>query len=42
MDFVSERDQLTRWGDGRSADDMAGYWAEKNRVSIDGLPALPV
>lgn len=40
MDFVSERDQLVRWGDGKSADDITDYWAEKNASSIDGLPAL--
>jgi hypothetical protein len=40
MDFVSERDQLVRWGDGKTAEDIEDYWAEKNATSIDGLPAL--
>ncbi len=40
MELVSERDVLTRWADARSADELAAYRAEKNQVSIDGLPAL--
>ena len=40
MDVVAERDMLTRWADGKSAEDLAAYRAAKNAVSIDGLPAL--
>jgi hypothetical protein len=40
MDLVAERDVLTRWADGKSAEELAGYRAAKNAVNIDGLPAL--
>ncbi|MEZ5282763.1 MAG: hypothetical protein R2770_20075 [Acidimicrobiales bacterium] len=40
MDFVSERDTLADWGEARTDDEIAQYWATKNAVSIDGLPAL--
>ncbi|MGO8956395.1 MAG: pyridoxamine 5'-phosphate oxidase family protein [Streptosporangiaceae bacterium] len=40
MDLVEERDLQIRWADGKSAGELAAYRAEKNAVSIDGLPAL--
>lgn len=40
MELVAERDLLTRWAGGKSAEELAAYRAEKNVVSIDGLPAL--
>ena len=40
MELVAERDVLTRWADGKSAGELAAYRAQKNAVSIDGLPAL--
>lgn len=40
MELVAERDVLTRWADRKSAEQLAAYRAEKNAVSIDGLPAL--
>jgi Pyridoxamine 5'-phosphate oxidase len=40
MELVAERDVLTRWADGKSAEELAAYRAAKNAVSIDGLPAL--
>ena len=40
MDMVAERDVLTRWADGKSAEELAAYRAAENAVSIDGLPAL--
>jgi hypothetical protein len=40
MDFVEDRTRLDSWAEARSGDDIASYWDEKNRVSIDGLPAL--
>ena len=35
-----ERDVLTQWSERRTPDGLAAYRAEKNSVSIDGLPAL--
>lgn len=40
MDFVAERDTLTKWTANKTSDDLADYWAEKNATSIDGLPAV--
>ncbi len=40
MDFVGQRDGLTQWIAARSDEELAEYRAEKNRVSIDGLPAI--
>lgn len=40
MEFVSERDRLKEWAAERSTGDLAAYWATRNDVSIDGLPAL--
>jgi hypothetical protein len=40
MSFEGDRDQLVRWADNRGEEGLAAYRAEKNAVSIDGLPAL--
>ena len=40
MGPASERDVLTRWADGKGPEQLAAYRAERNAVSIDGLPAL--
>jgi len=40
MEPASERDVLTRWAASKTPAELAGYRAEKNSVSIDGLPAL--
>jgi hypothetical protein len=40
MNFVADRDTLTKWTANKSSDDLADYWAEKNATSIDGLPAV--
>jgi Pyridoxamine 5'-phosphate oxidase len=40
MELSAERDLLTDWADSRSPSELADYRAEKNAVSIDGLPAL--
>jgi hypothetical protein len=37
---AAERDVLTRWTEKKTHAELAGYRAEKNAVSIDGLPAL--
>jgi len=40
MSLTGERAVLDRWAEARTAGDLAGYRAENNSVSIDGLPAL--
>jgi len=40
MDFVSERDQLTRWADAKGPEGVRQYRNESNRQSLDGLPGL--
>jgi Pyridoxamine 5'-phosphate oxidase len=40
MSLATERDVLDQWAAKRTAADLAAYRAEKNSVSIDGLPAL--
>ena len=41
MQLVEDRDQLLGWADRKGADGLVAYRAEKNAVSIDGLPAHP-
>ena len=38
MDFVAERQTLTKWAEQKGPDGLAAYRAENNRLSIDGLP----
>ncbi|MEJ1990531.1 MAG: pyridoxamine 5'-phosphate oxidase family protein [Maritimibacter sp.] len=38
MEYVGERDTLTRHFEAKGEDTLPDYWAEKNTVSIDGLP----
>ena len=38
--FVEDRHRLEQWADNRGPDGLVTYRAEKNAVSIDGLPAL--
>jgi hypothetical protein len=40
MDLVQERDVLVRHDERKTPAELAAYRAEKNAVSIDGLPAL--
>ena len=43
MDNPRHRDTLDRWTDGKSDDDIAAYWQEKNTATIDGKPTgIPV
>lgn len=42
MSFVEDRTRLDWWVDQRTDHDVHAYWSERNRVSIDGLPALDV
>ncbi|WP_406645149.1 pyridoxamine 5'-phosphate oxidase family protein [Aliisedimentitalea scapharcae] len=36
MEYVSERDTMQKWVDGKSDDDIRSYWAEKNTRTLDG------
>ena len=40
MDFVSDRDAMERWAQSKGPAGLPEYRITKNRVSIDGLPAL--
>ena len=40
MQLVEQRSRLTDWVDARSDEELAAYRIAKNRVSIDGLPAI--
>lgn len=40
MSFVRHRDNLDHWAGTKGPEGLVAYRAEKNRVSIDGLPAL--
>ena len=40
MDFVSERTQMAAWARAKGADGIEAYKAERNAVSLDGLPGL--
>lgn len=42
MQLEGQRTRLTEWVDSRTDEQLATYRAEKNRVSIDGLPAIDV
>jgi hypothetical protein len=39
-EFAGERDQLDRWAEAKGRDGVLAYQAERNAVSLDGLPAL--
>ncbi|MBL4802137.1 MAG: pyridoxamine 5'-phosphate oxidase family protein [Emcibacter sp.] len=39
-EFVEERKTLTKWCDKKGEQGLKEYFAEKNMVSIDGLPAV--
>ncbi len=40
MEHRAERPTLHQWARRKGEDGIAAYWAEKNRTSIDGLPAI--
>jgi len=40
MGYEAERDTLVRWAERKGPEGIAAYHDEKNRRSIDGLPAL--
>lgn len=39
MDYLGQRDNLITWAEAKGADGLEAYQAEKNRRSIDDLPA---
>jgi hypothetical protein len=41
-DYAGERDLLDRWAGRKDEAALAAYRAQRNRRSIDGLPALPI
>jgi hypothetical protein len=38
-DYAGERDHAAKWAEAKGAEGLKLYKAEKNRISIDGLPA---
>lgn len=38
FDFTGERDTLDRWAETKGEEGIVDYWAQKNVVSMDGLP----
>jgi len=40
-EFGSERPQLGAWAHRKTPEELERYKADKNRVSVDGLPGLP-
>ena len=38
FDYAGERSGLERWAEGKGEKDLRAYRAEKNAISIDGLP----
>ena len=40
LEYQGQRDTLVDWAERRGPDGIESYWAEKNVVSIDGLPAI--
>jgi hypothetical protein len=38
MEYVGERDTLEKWAETKGEDGLAAYHAEKNFLSLDGLP----
>lgn len=40
MELVGPRDTLAEWAGRKNDEELAAYRAEKNAVSIDGLPAI--
>ncbi|HRJ72517.1 MAG TPA: pyridoxamine 5'-phosphate oxidase family protein [Terrimicrobiaceae bacterium] len=41
FDYRGPRDILDNWAAAQGPEKIGAYWAKKNAVSIDGLPALP-
>lgn len=39
-DYLSDRENLPRWAETRGEEGLGAYRKEKNRLSIDGMPAV--
>jgi len=37
LDYIDERDHLTKWANNKGEDAIKEYWLENNQISIDGL-----
>ena len=37
-DYIGERDNMDKWVAAKGADAIRAYWAQKNQISLDGLP----
>ena len=42
MDFQAHRTNMDRWAEAKGPEGLTRYRAEKNALSLDGLPALPL
>lgn len=42
MSFAGHRPTMDEWAERKGAAGIAGYWADKNAASLDGLPGIPV
>lgn len=42
MELIGQRDELTRWTNRKSSDELIEYRRQENAASIDGLPAIPL
>jgi hypothetical protein len=42
MSLEGHRRAMDAWSEHKGEDGIRSYWVEKNRASIDGLPAVPV
>ena len=40
FDYVGQRDVLDKWAEKKGPEELVAYRQKKNRLSIDGLPAL--
>ena len=41
MDYIADRDVLDLWSEKKGPEGLVAYRAERNAVSLDGLPGLP-
>lgn len=41
MDYIADRNVLDLWSEKKGPDGLVAYRAERNAVSLDGLPGLP-
>lgn len=39
MEYIGERDTLEKWAETKGEAGLQDYWAQKNLISLDGLPS---